>query len=424
MHNRPLRIEHYAINGTGLGHLTRQLNIARDLRELLARLQVPSEIGFLTTSEAPQIAHDFLVTKIPSKTVVKASGLNTRRFAARARLLIGNYLSGIQPDVLVVDTDPRGSFHEMAQVGGFAKSLVLVDRHKDEKVAERNSFQLHSQLYNLIVVPEDNAPHLAGNSKVRTVGKIQGFLPENALSRQDAREFLGVSSEERLLYLTGGGGGDATLQNCFDRAISSLAALPKTILLVGYGPLYRGDMCFSKRNVIPIQSSKVSSYFQGVDCAISAAGYNSHEELLAAGVPTLFYAQKKGMDRQDLRIRDSMEHGWCEELSSFNENELRTQVEQFLTGPAGRVRDALRRRAFPNGNVHAARHILRLALARRPYRIRPEEVDEVSEQLIQERANARDSLLHHKFLPTKESLRNPSKVDATVKSFFFECSPF
>jgi predicted glycosyltransferase len=385
---RRLKMVYYAINGTGLGHLTRQLNIARDVETLATRLGIPVETEILTTSDANHVAREYPVIKIPSKTTVKERGLSTRRYAARARLFVGNYLSGFQPDVLVVDTDPRGSFHEMYSVRGFAKSMVLVDRHKDEAVAARESFKANAELFDLIVVPENDAPHLEGNRKARTVGKIQGFLPERAMSRDAVRRYYGISPQERFIYLSGGGGGDPTLKESIDNAIRALADLPNTVVLVGYGPLYQGEMFYGRRNVIPTQSPALSSHFAGFDLAISAGGYNSHEELLAACVPTLFYAQTKGMDRQDLRIEGTRERGWCGVVESWEAETLQQQVERFLSGEAATVRSSLLKRGLPMGNVHAARHVLRLVLGRQPYSMLPSAVDEVAEELIAERVAA------------------------------------
>src|SRR4051812_4088241 len=65
----PLRVVCYAVNGTGVGHITRLLAIARWLRRYAAALDRRLEIWFLTSSEADGLvfAEGFAAFKIPSK---------------------------------------------------------------------------------------------------------------------------------------------------------------------------------------------------------------------------------------------------------------------------------------------------------------------------------------------------------------------
>ena len=74
--------------------------------------------------------------------------------------------------------------------------------------------------------------------------------------------------------------------------------IPHARVIVGYGPLYKGVIHYANRQAIPFTGTRVNRYFAGVDLAISAAGYNSVEELQAANVPTLFYGLEKGFDDQ------------------------------------------------------------------------------------------------------------------------------
>jgi len=71
--NNPLKIMFYAINGTGLGHLSRLLNLAREARSVLHAMDLKADFQFLTTSEASQACFDFPVYKLPSKTLLSQS---------------------------------------------------------------------------------------------------------------------------------------------------------------------------------------------------------------------------------------------------------------------------------------------------------------------------------------------------------------
>ena len=75
-----VRLLFYAINGTGLGHLTRLLAVARSCRELLDALEQEADIRFLTSSEASEVVWDFPVYKLPSKTVARTVKMGVDEF--------------------------------------------------------------------------------------------------------------------------------------------------------------------------------------------------------------------------------------------------------------------------------------------------------------------------------------------------------
>ena len=66
-----LRIVSYAINGRGLGHLTRQLAILRQVRRVCALLDVQAECWVLTSSEGDTLARreGIPALKMPSKAM-------------------------------------------------------------------------------------------------------------------------------------------------------------------------------------------------------------------------------------------------------------------------------------------------------------------------------------------------------------------
>ena len=75
-----MKVLFYAINGVGLGHLSRLLAIARALAPLARSLGARPDLQFITTSDASELAHDFPVFKIPSWTTIAKSGAPRRRW--------------------------------------------------------------------------------------------------------------------------------------------------------------------------------------------------------------------------------------------------------------------------------------------------------------------------------------------------------
>lgn len=344
--------------------MTRLVAIARELRDILKSMDRAFEIWFLTTSEAPQIAHEFPVFKLPSKTILRQSEGGQRAYASIAKLMISNLIASFRPDALVLDTIPEGSFKEFLFIKDHAQRCFFIYRERSE--ARSRSFQSHLNLYHRILIPESSDADGSGRfplsetlrRKARFLGRSHGFDPERALSREQVRKRFAVPEASRLIYVAAGGGGDPTASKALHQIMSALKGIPDLFILIGLGPLYRGPGYFEPGQ-LSITETEVSQYFPGVDLAISAAGYNSYEELLAARVSTLFFAQEKGLDQQEKRIRLGFRqeyHGW---LKTLDPAEIRSAVDQALHGEVGiKWQDRLLTREFQTGSIHGAVEIL------------------------------------------------------------------
>ena len=123
-----VRVVSYAINGRGMGHLVRQLAILRMAKRLAALLDVRLEPWVLTSSEADTLAQREGVPalKMPSKAMLRDADIGPHRYLAVARGWVLNAVAGLQPDVLVVDTFPGGSFGELVPVIDLVPKKVLV----------------------------------------------------------------------------------------------------------------------------------------------------------------------------------------------------------------------------------------------------------------------------------------------------------
>ena len=375
MPRSPVRVLFYAINGTGLGHLSRLHALGRAARELSGALGARADLRFLTTSDASEVVSDFPVYKLPSKTAAVRAGADRAEFVATGKLLISNLVGGFRPDVLVMDTVPQGAFQEFAFLKSYARAALLVDRHKDVAVASSEIVQKHLALYDRIVVPdwpEERERYPAPRSirdRRRFVGPLHGFRPELALTRDELHAHFDIPGDRRVVYVSAGGGGDEHAPPELERLVEAIATDPRLHLLVGYGPLFRGRRIY-RANVTPLGEPDVSRFFGGVDAAVSAAGYNTYQELLAAVVPTIFYAQHKGMDRQDERVKRGVARGWHDAFDSegarsnvaeMDPTLIRSKVAALLEGEkrAG-ILAALERRPEAPGATRAAAELLAL----------------------------------------------------------------
>ncbi len=326
------RILCYAVNGAGLGHATRLCTLSRWMRRILwfAEGRTP-EIAFLTTTEAPALlsAAGFPAFKLPSKTIWRSSGLDVAEYRQMAKHFIWQTIGCFDPDLLLVDTFPTGAFDELMQIldGSFAKCLV--SRQVKESFSERPAFRAALSLYDRVVRPhaEANCERLEGVKSQYFSGVVISVERESVFSREKLHELLGLPLDMQVAYLSAGGGGDPNAEETLSACLDVLLSVPNLFVLVGAGPLYRGKRRFGARICWWTEPS-VASLMGACDFAVSAAGYNSFHELMHLGVPTIFYAQEKTADEQDVRVAEAAEVGAC--LVWDREQPLLSLVERCM----------------------------------------------------------------------------------------------
>jgi UDP-N-acetylglucosamine--N-acetylmuramyl-(pentapeptide) pyrophosphoryl-undecaprenol N-acetylglucosamine transferase len=374
MKRHALRVVCYAMNGTGVGHLTRTLSIARWLRRYAAALDQRIEIWFLTSSEADGLAfaEGFAAFKIPSKTVVAETGIDRATYLAVAKQWVWHSLGLLRPDLLLVDTFPRGSFGELLSALDLCRHAAFVYRPVRAEVARRPDFQAMLSLYDLIIVPENDAPVTVppdAKDRVVHVGPVLSRERWELIPRSTARERLEIAADKRCVFVSAGGGGDPGAELQMHETVRALALDPSISVVVGAGPLYRGRP-FPNVTILPGRAADWSLAF---DAAVCAAGYNTFGELMFAGVPVVFLPQEKMADDQHARAKLAVEKGAARMLE--HGCDAHRAVVELLERPA--ARDAARSLAPENGARVAAAELLRLVCP-------PADVDRVEAALDDE----------------------------------------
>lgn len=352
-----LRVVFYAVNGTGVGHLVRLLSIARWMRRYAAVLDTPLEAWFLTSSEADAIvfAEGFAAFKIPSKTIVADARLDRRAYLALAKQFVWHTLGLLRPDLLVVDTFPRGSFGELLSALDLCRHTVFVHRPVRREVAERPDFQAMLPLYDAIVVPEHEAELYLPASvrdRVTMVGPVLSRERCEMLPREEARARLGVG-DRRCVYVSAGGGGDRGAEAHLHEVVGALRSDPDLALVVGSGPLYRGRPVPGATTLPGAAAESMAAF----DAAVCAAGYNTFGELMFAGVPTAFLPQEKMADDQAARAERAVAAGAARILRPGDD--VRAAVAALLATPG--AREAARAVVPENCARAAAAEILRVS---------------------------------------------------------------
>ncbi|MBX7223957.1 MAG: hypothetical protein K1Y36_28840 [Blastocatellia bacterium] len=345
---RHLTIVAYAVNGSGLGHLTRVVSILRWVRRLSRLAGVQSDIFILTSSEACGLALEegFAAFKIPSKTAVRKAQIPKEEFLRLARQWVWHSLGLLNPDILLVDTFPAGSFGELFHALDTPAAKVFIKRAMKAEFAEQPTVQALLPLYDVILVPEEPGsirplyePKI--EAKTRFVGPIMLRERQELHARDHARRRLGIPAGKLAVWLTAGGGGDTTAETSLGHLADSLSNDPDLHLVIGAGPLFQGEPRRGP-NITWVQSSRAVEDYAGLDFAISAAGFNSFYELLHCGVPTAFYAQEKIADEQARRVAAATEAGCALSLAIDSKGvpqpEAVAQILAELKQPAVRNR--------------------------------------------------------------------------------------
>ncbi len=303
-----LTVVAYAVNGSGLGHLTRVLAILKWVRRYARLCGVHPEIYVLTSSEACQLVLEegFAAFKIPSKTSIRLAQIQKEGYLRLARQWVWHSLGLINPDILLVDTFPAGSFGELFHALDSPAARVFVYRAIKEEFAQQESFQAMLPLYDRILIPGEvgaREPELpAGlDGRLCRLGPILLYDLAEMHTRERARARLGIPDDRLGVWITAGGGGDPRASAGLERIVKILRGYPELHLVIGAGPLYRGEP-MRGAGITWLQGLHAARDYRGVDLAISSAGFNSFHELLHAGVATAFYAQEKIADEQWRRV--------------------------------------------------------------------------------------------------------------------------
>ena len=369
------RIICYAVNGSGLGHLTRLIAVGRWLRRYVTIIEDrPPEVLFLTSSEASEVLAraGFASFKIPSKTVAREAEIDPVEYRRLSKQFVWQVLGVFAPDLLVVDTFPSGSFDELFQVldSPFKKGFIF--RNVKPDYAARPIFRSALGLYDAVVVPHSGeasfpgqlAPAFlaAGGTEIEATfsGEVVQFDREELPSPDDARRELGVAPDHRLVYVSAGGGGDPSTEATLTLLVEALRDEPDIHLLVGAGPLYHGRRLGGPR-LTWFTGPGVFRYFSACDAAVSAGGYNTFHELTYVRTPALFYAQEKIADDQARRIEAAERVGACMRIPDVTDaRDLRKRLREILRPESqASMQEACVRVIAENGARRCALSLLR-----------------------------------------------------------------
>jgi predicted glycosyltransferase len=302
------------MNGLGLGHLTRLLAIAIQLK----RINPNCEILFVTTSEADNVLNRFGIpyVHLPSKKLAGTGTIGAKKLARIYNALINPLLDNWQPHIFITDTQVTGSLNDTLHYLRYSNSYKVFI-HRSRKPESYTQAQIQSQrFYHLIVAP--HYPHqflvpepFGFEVPVFWSGPVLLKSKEESPMRDAVRRELKVQPNEVLIFLSLGGGGDDSDPEIFEKVLPVLNRFQNIKILLAKGLLSTYSLTGTTNNLIVTSIFPVSDCFAGVDIAISAAGYNTFHELMHHGVPTIFIPRERGWDDQYERAKQAEDKGAC-----------------------------------------------------------------------------------------------------------------
>lgn len=339
-------------NGAGLGHLTRGLAVARRLTKLDPTLN----IVFLTTSLATEVIRDagFMYFYTPTRTVMPktTTASDWNRYISRQ---LNEIIEMYHPVALVYD----GVYPYAGIMSSLSKAMVKRIWIKREcyKDNTQNLSDIES-LFDLIIVPKEVSTDLSmDTAKKRYCNPIIFLDKEEAHSREAIRKKLGITERNKLFYIQLGAG----IINSTDTLLENIM---KVILRNSENRILLGESIIGKHievnspYVYTIRNYPNAQYFNGIDMAISAAGYNTFHELLYFGVPTVFIPNMKTTkDDQLARVKKAEIRNACVCVQeSQNNQDYINAIDRIVINQAA-IKVNAQEVVKDNGAMQAAQYV-------------------------------------------------------------------
>ncbi len=340
-------------NGTGMGHLTRLLAMARRAGPGVAPV-------FASMSQAVPVVGSgdagvaFGWEYIPSKGDL---GIGIRRWNVLFERRFGELVERRRPAAVVFDgTYP---YDGLLAAADRVPGLKLVWSRRGMWRADATGGQLaRSGRFDLVVEPGDLAAEedrgaTARRTDALRVDPVTLLDREEMVSREEAAAVLGVDPDRPTALLTLSKGAVEDPTQGLGLVVAKLAAVPG-LQVVLTRPVIASALGPISDRVHAVSVYPIARYLAAVDLAVSACGYNSFHELLGSAVPTAFVPGPVPLDDQPARARWAQRAGVGLHLTELTPPAVDAMVE-VMADRVRRERMAQRCRELrrPNGAAEA-----------------------------------------------------------------------
>lgn len=348
------RVLFVSSNGTGLGHLTRSMAIARRLERL--------DPLFLTLSGAAPVVGEqgFPVEYVASYETPGAG--SDWRWSRRLRGRLRAAFSEARPDVVVFDgAHPYQGLIDALGAAGGAKR-VWCRRPMWQSGSNRGALAREG-FFDAVLEPgefaasEDRGPTVERRSRAHLVDPIVFCEDSDLLERAEAARELGLDPRKTCILVNLGQGEE--VRELAERCVARLAGRDGVqVAVLSSAIAARLDV---PDGVVHLRATyPISRHFRAIDAAVSAAGYNAYHELIRFGIPAFYVPMRRQTDDQAARARYAARAGVG--LAAAEGGDVDASVDELLEPAAReRMRSRLAELRPPNGAPQAARWLEDLA---------------------------------------------------------------
>ena len=323
------RIAFITSNGVGLGHLTRLLCIAR-------RLPPTVDPIFVTMSQAFGIVRDFgfPVEYVPFISQSEMNGVQDWNdwFKHHVDQIFDAY--GITGAVFDGGAPYGGLLRAIAARPDFFS--VWVRRGMWRSGKSNDNLLKRQKYFDLVIEPRDVAdvrdkgPTASQYGRSAHVDPIRLLDPEELLDRRSAAKALGIDPKRPAVLLQLGSGTTSEIVSQTNDIIKACARFPKLQVVIAEWAI--GAVSFDVwPQVKVLRGFPLSRYYNAFDFTISAAGYNSFNEIISFGLPAIFLANENPiMDDQAGRAAFAVDQGAAFMTSPDEIKDLHLLIEALM----------------------------------------------------------------------------------------------
>ena len=352
-----MKILFLSSNGTGLGHLTRSMAIARRLDPAL------EPVFFTLSGGAPVVAQQGFDVEFAASYATPTAGSDWR-WSRRLRGRLRAAMREADPRVLVFD----GAHPYQALVDAMPS---VPDAHRVWcrrpmwKPGSNFGALERTRFFDRVLEPgefaasEDRGATVALQGDAHRVDPIVFCDDSELLERAVAERELGIEPGAVNVLVQLGQG--AEVRDASARCLRHLAG--RDGVRVAALRSHLSVMDDVPDGVIELDStSPMSRYLRAFDATVSAAGYNAYHELIRFGVPSLFVPMRRQTDDQHARARFAEARGVGRGTEGPEDPALEAKLDDLLD-PDARLAmgEALEEQRPENGAAPSASWLADLA---------------------------------------------------------------
>jgi len=313
-------------NGAGLGHLSRVMAVAAELREEM-------RVVIFTLSAAVSVAADEGFDVEYLRSFDDTSPFSRRQWDSLLAQRVDHLLETYRPSVLLFDgTHPyRGLCRALDR---HRNVMTIWQRRAMWKPGLGHEALARASTFDVIVEPGDYAQSYDRGLTTTAAGPFTRVSPlryvTTVKTRAEARQAFDLDPDAQIALVQLGAGRINDVGSMTSRVCSALANDGRMEVVVGMSVLSK-TVLPSDQRVKTVRRFPLSEYFNAFDVGVLAAGYNSFHEALSLGLPSLFVPNRETqLDDQAARSRFAADAGLALEWDGESSDVLTRAVTKLV----------------------------------------------------------------------------------------------